>query len=152
MWSSVVNFILTVASMVPFFGPPPIPPVSDFRLGTNACLHPAERREWRTLSKAERVEWISAVKVESPFSPPCDVRYPHLVCYSAWLVCLTTPRCSHHTILPVLTSIRRTTMARVAPSRLEKRLLSRCLLVLSRFRLYAFGSCPCRTSRSLPRP
>ena len=70
MWSSVVNFILTAASMVPF-GPPPMPSVSDFHL-SSACLRPAERREWGTLTKDERAEWIGAIKVE-PSLLPCEI-------------------------------------------------------------------------------
>jgi len=45
--------------MVPFLSPLVPPTMHDY---TSTCLNPAERREWRTLSVAERAEWISAIK------------------------------------------------------------------------------------------
>jgi len=69
MWASFKNFLLTTAAMVPFFGPP-VPPTTSFRLGTKgACLDPTYRREWRTMSKVERTEWISAIQ--------CIANMPH---------------------------------------------------------------------------
>lgn len=32
-------------------------------LSEAVCTHPSVRKEWRKLSKAERADWISAVKV-----------------------------------------------------------------------------------------
>jgi len=72
VWSSLVNFALATLSMVPFFGPPsPLVPTMDLNLefsGAKLCEKPAERREWRTLSRVDKAQWVRAVKVGH--SPP----------------------------------------------------------------------------------
>jgi len=64
IWSSLVNFAIATLSIVPFFGPPLVPTMkinADFE--ARLCESPTGRREWRTLSRADKAEWVRAVKV-----------------------------------------------------------------------------------------
>ncbi|KDR66552.1 hypothetical protein GALMADRAFT_259070 [Galerina marginata CBS 339.88] len=66
MWASFVNVVVSLASMVPFLSPL-APPATHEHI--SKCVNPAVRREWRTLSVAERTEWIGAIK--------CLAKMPH---------------------------------------------------------------------------
>ncbi|KAG6909420.1 hypothetical protein DXG01_000573 [Tephrocybe rancida] len=70
MLSSFVHFLMTTASMIPFFGPPIVPVLQVVpQTQTFGCTDPVVRREWRALSKFERSEWIRGIK--------CLAKLPH---------------------------------------------------------------------------